>query len=472
MTDLPITRPDVPILTFYGAAGTVTGSRFLIDTPRARVLIDAGLFQGLKELRLRNWDRFGVPPESIDAVVITHAHIDHIGYFPVLARDGFRGLAHTTSGTRALAGIVLPDSGHLQEEEAAYANRKGYSKHRPALPLYTEDDAVRSLRRFRSHPFDEEVEVAPGVWVTFRPAGHILGAATVTVRLADCGDRRIVFSGDLGRPLHPILRPPAPVGPADVVVMESTYGNRLHDDTHALEQLGAAITRTAARGGTVLIPAFAVDRTEVILFHLRELVAAGAIPDLPIYVDSPMALSALAVYRDAIERGDAEIVDGLSDLDDPFDAGRVTEVRDVEESKALAGLHGPAIIVSASGMATGGRIVHHLHRLLPDHRNTVILVGFQAPGTRGCQLADGATAVKMLGGYVPVRAEVINLGVFSVHADQQELINWLDTAEQTPEVVYLVHGEPDSSSALHDVIEQREGWTVVVARDRERVRLD
>lgn len=472
MTDLPITRPDVPILTFYGAAGTVTGSRFLIDTPRARVLIDAGLFQGLKELRLRNWDRFGVPPESIDAVVITHAHIDHIGYFPVLARDGFRGLAHTTSGTRALAGIVLPDSGHLQEEEAAYANRKGYSKHRPALPLYTEDDAVRSLRRFRSHPFDEEVEVAPGVWVTFRPAGHILGAATVTVRLADCGDRRIVFSGDLGRPGHPILRPPAPVGPADVVVMESTYGNRLHDDTHALEQLGAAITRTAARGGTVLIPAFAVDRTEVILFHLRELVAAGAIPDLPIYVDSPMALSALAVYRDAIERGDAEIVDGLSDLDDPFDAGRVTEVRDVEESKALAGLHGPAIIVSASGMATGGRIVHHLHRLLPDHRNTVILVGFQAPGTRGCQLADGATAVKMLGGYVPVRAEVINLGVFSVHADQQELINWLDTAEQTPEVVYLVHGEPDSSSALHDVIEQREGWTVVVARDRERVRLD
>lgn len=472
MTDLPITRPDVPILTFYGAAGTVTGSRFLIDTPRARVLIDAGLFQGLKELRLRNWDRFGVPPESIDAVVITHAHIDHIGYFPVLARDGFRGLAHTTSGTRALAGIVLPDSGHLQEEEAAYANRKGYSKHRPALPLYTEDDAVRSLRRFRSHPFDEEVEVAPGVWVTFRPAGHILGAATVTVRLADCGDRRIVFSGDLGRPLHPILRPPAPVGPAGVVVMESTYGNRLHDDTHALEQLGAAITRTAARGGTVLIPAFAVDRTEVILFHLRELVAAGAIPDLPIYVDSPMALSALAVYRDAIERGDAEIVDGLSDLDDPFDAGRVTEVRDVEESKALAGLHGPAIIVSASGMATGGRIVHHLHRLLPDHRNTVILVGFQAPGTRGCQLADGATAVKMLGGYVPVRAEVVNLGVFSVHADQQELINWLDTAEQTPEVVYLVHGEPDSSSALHDVIERREGWTAVVARDRERVRLD
>ena len=472
MTDLPITRPDVPILTFYGAAGTVTGSRFLIDTPRARVLIDAGLFQGLKELRLRNWDRFGVPPESIDAVVITHAHIDHIGYFPVLARDGFRGLAHTTSGTRALAGIVLPDSGHLQEEEAAYANRKGYSKHRPALPLYTEDDAVRSLRRFRSHPFDEEVEVAPGVWVTFRPAGHILGAATVTVRLADCGDRRIVFSGDLGRPRHPILRPPAPVGPADVVVMESTYGNRLHDDAHALEQLGAAITRTAARGGTVLIPAFAVDRTEVILFHLRELVAAGAIPDLPIYVDSPMALSALAVYRDAIERGDAEIVDGLSDLDDPFDAGRVTEVRDVEESKALAGLHGPAIIVSASGMATGGRVVHHLHRLLPDHRNTVILVGFQAPGTRGCQLADGATAVKMLGGYVPVRAEVINLGVFSVHADQQELVDWLDTAEQTPEVVYLVHGEPDSSSALHDVIEQREGWTVVVARDRERVRLD
>lgn len=472
MSDELPSRPAVPVLTFLGAAGTVTGSRFLIDTPRARVLVDAGLFQGQKHLRLRNWDRFGVPPDSIDTIAVTHAHVDHVGYLPALVRDGFAGVAHVTEGTRRLAGIVLPDAGHLQEEEAAYANRKGFSKHRPALPLYTEADAIASLDRLRTRPFDVETEIAPGVHLTFRHAGHILGAASASIRLTDAGDRRIVFSGDLGRPRHPILRPPAALGDADVVVMESTYGNRLHDDTGAIEQFAQAITRTAARGGTVLIPAFAVDRTEVVLFHLRELVAAGAIPDLPIYVDSPMALSALSVYRAAIERGDSEVLPAVTAMDDPFDSGRVTEVREVQASKDLAKLHGPVIIVSASGMASGGRVVHHLHRLLPDHRNTVVLVGFQAPGTRGRQLADGATAVKMLGGYVPVRAEVIDLAAFSVHADQRELLDWLDTADRTPEIVYLVHGEPDAADELRSVIDRRDGWSAVVARDGERVRLD
>lgn len=467
-----IDRPRVPVLTFLGGAGTVTGSRFLLDTPRARVLFDAGLFQGLKALRLRNWDAFPVAPSTIDAIVLSHAHVDHCGFLPALVRDGFRGSVHTSNDTCELAKIVLPDAGHLQEEEAAYANRKGFSKHSPAKPLYTEDDARRSLGHLVAHAFGTELEVAPGVFVTLEPAGHILGSAIVRVRLEDAGDRTIVFSGDLGRPHHPLLQPPSPIGDADVVVLESTYGDRLHDDTGSLDRFRDAIVRTAARGGTVLIPAFAVDRTEVILFHLRALTAAGAIPDLPVFVDSPMALAALATYRGAIERGEPELRPGLASLGDPFDTGRVTEVRDVERSKALADLHGPAIIISASGMATGGRVVHHLDRLLPDHRNTVLLVGFQAPGTRGRLLADGVRDLKMLGHYVRVRAEIVDLGAFSVHADQHELVRWLDTATRPPDAVYLVHGEADSAAALRDRIHEGDVHRAIVAGDGERVRLD
>jgi metallo-beta-lactamase family protein len=471
MAALGPARTEVPVLTFLGAAGTVTGSRFLVETPRARVLVDAGLFQGLKALRLRNWEPFPVEPSTLDAVVITHGHVDHVGFLPVLARDGFTGAVHATPGTTELAGIVLPDAGHLQEEEAAYANRKGFSKHHPALPLYTEADARRSLALFTPHPYDEEVEVAPGVHVTFRPAGHILGSSTVTLRLADAGDRRVVFSGDLGRPHHPVLRPPAPIGRAEVVVMESTYGNRHHDDTGAEERFADAVRRTAARGGTVLIPAFAVDRTEVVLFLLRRLVEAGAIPRLPVFVDSPMALNALRVYRRAVRDGDHEIRPELAGRGDPFDAGDVTEVRDVEGSKALADLVGPAIIISASGMATGGRVVHHLARLAPDHRNTVLLVGFQAPGTRGRLLADGARQVKLLGRYVRVRAEVLEIDTFSVHADQSELLGWLDTADRPPEAVYVVHGEAAAAEELAARIDARDRSTVAVARHGERVRL-
>lgn len=468
----PHARPKVPVLTFLGAAGTVTGSRFLVDTPEARVLVDAGMFQGLKDLRLRNWQPFPVPPSSIDAVAVTHAHIDHVGYLPVLARDGLRGPVHATAGTGELAGIVLPDSGHLQEEEAAYANRKGFSKHRPALPLYTEEDARWSLRLFTPQAYDEEVEIAPGVHLTFRPAGHILGSATATLRLADAGDRRIVFSGDLGRPRHPLLRPPAPIGAADIVVTESTYGDRRHDDAGAMDRLAEAITRTARRGGTVLIPAFAVDRTEVVLFHLRRLAAEGRIPRLPVYVDSPMALAALRVYRKALADGQPELLPDLSLLHDPFDAGDVHEVRDVMESKALADLRGPSIIVSASGMASGGRVVHHLARLATSHRNTVLLAGFQAPGTRGRLLADGVRQLKMLGRYVTVRAEVVDLQGFSVHADQTELLAWLETATPPPEIVYVVHGEPAAADALRHHVDRRLGLTAVVPRQGERVRLD
>jgi metallo-beta-lactamase family protein len=459
-------------LTFLGAAGTVTGSRFLVEVAGTRVLVDCGLFQGLKELRERNRAPFPVDPRSIDAVVLTHAHIDHVGYLPALVRDGFRGDVSCTSGTAALARIVLPDAGHLQEEEAAYANRKGFSKHRPAVPLFTEADAIRSLQRLAPLAFAEEREVAPGLHLTLRPAGHILGSSTATLRIESPGGRRIVFSGDLGRGQHPLLGPPAAIGEADVVVVESTYGDEDHDDHDPGAVLADAITRTAARGGSVVIPAFAVDRTEVVLHHLRVLVEAGRIPRLPVYVDSPMALAALRVYRDAISRGDADIDPAHARRSPLVEDGTVTEVRDVEESKALAGIRYPVIIVSASGMATGGRVLHHLSRMLPDRRNTVVLVGFQAAGTRGRLLRDGATAIKMLGRYVPVRAEVIDVRGLSVHAGASELVQWLRTVAPDPEAVYVVHGEPAASRALQQRVGSELGWTAAVPRQGERVRLD
>jgi metallo-beta-lactamase family protein len=461
-----------PALTFLGAAGTVTGSRFLVDTPDARILVDCGMFQGLKQLRLRNWQPFPVDPASIDAVVITHAHVDHVGFLPALVRDGYAGPVHATRSTCDLAGIVLPDSGRLQEEEAAYANRKGYSKHRPALPLFTEADAHTSLRSLRPIAFDDETTVAPGVHLTLRPAGHILGSATAALRLDQASGHTVLFSGDLGRPTHPLLTPPAPVGTAQVVVMESTYGNRDHDDAGIIERFADAIVRTAGRGGTVLIPAFAVDRTEVVLYHLHRLMEAGAIPRLTVYVDSPMALAALGVYRRAIDDGADDVRDHITGWNGLLDGDHIVEVHHPEESKALAHVRVPSIIVSASGMATGGRVIHHLHRMLPDARNTVVLAGFQAPGTRGRALADGASQVKMLGHHVPVRAEVVDLPAFSVHADRSELCDWLGTADQPPTTVYLVHGEPPAAEALHERITTQLGLNAVVPTDGERVLLD
>ena len=468
-----MTSPAVPILRFLGAAGTVTGSRFLVDTPKARVLVDCGLFQGMKQLRLRNWKPFPVPAESIDAVLLTHAHLDHTGYLPALCRDGFRGRAIATQGTCSLGRILLPDSGHLQEEDAAYANRKGFSKHSPALPLYTEEDARRSLDRLSPADFDASLEVAPGVVATFRRAGHILGSAHVTLEIDGRRPRSIVFSGDLGRSNHPLLLPPAPLPAADVVVVESTYGDRVHEDAASLAQFESALTRTVDRGGMVLIPSFAVDRTEVILFHLRRLVRSGRVPDLTVYVDSPMALDALRVYRRALADGSPELrpLDAGSD-DDPLDPGSLIEARKVEESKAIHKQQVSSIIISASGMATGGRVLHHLAKRLPDPRNTVILVGFQAAQTRGRALADGAHSVKLLGRYIPVRAEIVNVTGFSVHADRDEALAWLRTAPQQPDATFVVHGEPPASEALRASIEKELGWTVAVPRDLEQVRLD
>ncbi|MDH3705206.1 MAG: MBL fold metallo-hydrolase [Acidimicrobiia bacterium] len=463
-------RPGRPTLTFLGGAATVTGCRFLLETPESTLLIDCGLFQGLKELRLRNWDPFPIDPAAIDAVVVTHAHIDHVGYLPRLVEEGFTGSVYCTGGTADLARIVLPDSGHLHEEEAAFANRMGYSKHRPALPLYTEAQARRSLSQLDPVPFGELVTIGSDITATFRPAGHILGSATLSVEIGP-GDRTVLFSGDLGRPAHPLLVAPAPPDGADVVVMESTYGGRAHDESGAIEQLADVITRTARRGGTVVIPAFAVDRTEVVLHRLRQLTADGHIPELPVYVDSPMALRALGVYRRAIAGGDADVRPELQTQSDPFDTGHLHEVTDVEASKALADAPHPSIIVSASGMATGGRVLHHLARVLPDNRNAVVLVGYQAAGTRGRLLAEGRSELKMFGTYVPVRAEVANIRSFSVHADHGELVDWLAAATQPPDITYVVHGESTAAGAVRDDIAHRLGWPAVVPAHLERVRV-
>lgn len=458
-----------PTLTFIGGAQTVTGSKTLLDVDDSRVLVDCGLFQGPKKLRLQNWDAFPVPPGSIDAVVLTHAHIDHCGYLPRLVRLGFRGTVHCTKGTGKLAAIVLPDSGYLQEEEAAYANRKGYSRHDPALPLYTRQEAVDSLDQLAVTDFDTTVTVAPGVEVTWRRAGHILGAASVHIDLPSYG-RTVVFSGDLGRSTHPLLLPPAPVARADVVVSESTYGDENHPDDDPEAVIAEVVTEAARHGGVVVIPAFAVDRTEVVLWHLDRLVSAGKVPDIPVFVDSPMATRALDVYRAEARAGSPEIRPELrgSEL---FGSLHLSEVRTTEESKALNVRRGPMVIVSASGMVTGGRVLHHLANRIGDHRNAVLLAGFQAPGTRGDALRHGARQIKLLGGYHRVRARVVSLDLSS-HADQSDLVGWIATATPRPEMVFVNHGESDSSAALVDVVEDRLGLDAVAPRPGERVRLE
>lgn len=468
-----------PTLAFLGGARTVTGSKYLVSTADATVLVDCGLYQGGRELRERNWDDAAVPIERLDAVVLTHAHVDHTGYLPRLVANGFRGPVYATADTCALARIVLPDCGHLQEEEAEYANRKGISRHSPALPLYTEQDAVRSTELLQATPFLTDIEIAPGVSLRFSRAGHILGSAGVHVAL---GDASAMFSGDLGRPWHPLLVPPDPPQAADLLIVESTYGDRRHErsnsetsasDDAAAQRLGDVVRSTVERGGSVLIPAFAVDRTEIVLYHLAQLVAQGAIrADLPIFVDSPMALRALGVYRRAFEHGAADLQPRWNRGSDPFALAGLREVETVEESKALNHPAEPCVIISASGMASGGRVVHHLAHLAPDARNTIVLVGYQVIGTRGRQLVDGVDELKMLGRYVRVRAQVVNLGSFSVHADAHELLDWVASAEREPDTVYVVHGEPTPAETLAAAIRQRLDWTAVVPRREEIVRVD
>ena len=451
-------------LTFLGGARTVTGSKTLVQSGSSRVLVDCGLFQGERELRRRNWQPLAVDAGSIDAVLLTHAHLDHCGYVPRLCADGFAGAVHATRTAAALAEVVLLDSAHLLEEEASHAGAHGYSKHQPPRPLYDTQDAQRAVDRLSVRAYDSPTAVAAGVVATWRTAGHILGSATVHLQ-AD-GGPSVLFSGDLGRDGHPLLRPPAPPAQADVVVVESTYGDRAHglrDPQH----LADVVNRTIARGGSVLIPAFAVDRTEVLLCTLKDLTDSGQIPRVPVFVDSPMALRALGIYREALARGDLDV---REDVDkDPFDTGDLRALTTVEQSRTVNDPQYPSVIISASGMASGGRVLHHLAHQLPDERNTVVLVGFQAAGTRGRTLQEGARSVKIHGRYVPVHAEIADLEDFSVHADADEVLTWLGKMPTAPSTCFVVHGEESSSFTLRDRIEQELGWTAVVPRPGERV---
>jgi metallo-beta-lactamase family protein len=455
-----------PSLTFLGAVGTVTGSRFLVEGAEGRILVDAGLYQGVAELRRRNWVPPDLDPAGLDAVVVTHAHLDHSGYLPRLVKDGFAGPIVCTPQTAELVTIVLRDSAHLQEEDAAYANQEGFSRHRPALPLYDREDVERTLPLIAPADYLERRVLARGIAVTLRPAGHILGSSTA---LLEVDGVRVLFSGDLGRPHHPLLLPPADPPDSDVIVVESTYGAREHPEPDD-DLLAGAVRRTAKRGGTVLIPAFAVDRTELVLLELERLRKAGRIPDLQVYVDSPMALAALDVYRHSTRAGGGHVRPDVHRAD-LFDLPMVHRVREAGESMTLNKPSYPCIVISASGMATGGRVVHHLRHQLPDQRNTVVLTGYQAEGTRGQQLQNGARQVKMHGRYVPVRAEIVQIPDFSVHADSSELVAWLGRAPRTPHTVYVVHGEPESAAGLAARIERELHWCAVVPRYGERVRL-
>jgi metallo-beta-lactamase family protein len=456
-------------LTFFGAAGgTVTGSKHLLEHGASRVLLDCGLFQGLKELRARNWARPPLDPESLGAVLLSHAHVDHSGYLPRLMKDGFSGPIHCTEGTAALLEIMLPDAAHLQEEEAAFANRHKTSRHDPALPLFTAKDAERVLRRVRRVPFDTSFAPIPGVEARFTAAGHILGAAVVHCAM---GGRQVVFSGDLGRYAVPIMVDPAPVAEADVLLVESTYGDRLHPGTDPAEELAVGVRRAVAQRAWLLIPAFAVGRAQQVLYDLRRLEEAGQIPTLPVYLDSPMAIQATIAYARHPEEHDVEMAAVEAAGGRPFAPRRLLLARTVEESKRLNDLEGPGIIVAGSGMATGGRILHHFRRLLPDPRTTVLFVGYQAAGTRGRLLQEGAKHVKMLGVVVPVHAQIRATDAYSAHADRGEILRWLRGFRRPPDVTYVVHGEAPAAAALRDAIATELGWKAAVAEDGQRVLL-
>ena len=455
-------------IEFLGGVRSVTGSKFLVRGEKIAILVECGQYQGLKELRKRNWEPFPIDPRTVSAALITHAHLDHCGLLPKLVREGFTGKVHCTSDTARLAAIVLADAAKMQMEDAEYAARKGYTEHKVPLPLFDENDASETIELLTAHPFHQRVEIASDAFVTFHRAAHILGSSLVELEIEG---KRVLFSGDLGRKNHPLLSDPDPIpsGAIDALMVESTYGDRRHRLPG--DALAEVINRTVKRGGNVVIPAFAVDRTEVILHRLKELMATNAIAKVPIFVDSPMALASLDVYRDAFENDALDIDLKIAVAGDPFDSEFYLAARSVDASKAIAELRTPSIIVSASGMATGGRVLHHLRRLLPDPRNTVILVGYQSVGTRGRALADGATTLKLFGSAVEVRAEIAEVNEFSVHADSGEMIDWLATATQKPVQVFIVHGEAEVGTLFQRQINEKLGWDSTIPNRNQSYRI-
>lgn len=442
-------------LTFVGANKTVTGSKYLLEHENKKILVDCGLFQGLKELRLQNWDGLPFNPAAIDAVVLTHAHIDHSGYIPKLVKAGFKGPIYCTEATFDLCKILLPDSGHLHEEDAEAANREGWSRHHPALPLYTEQDARDCLKYFKPLPFGQPHSLGGEMSFTFHRAGHILGAAFI--RISD-GYTSILFSGDIGRLHNPIMKPPAKIQDADYLVVESTYGDRLHNTDDPTEDIEKIVRRTVARGGTLVIPAFAVGRAQMMLYHFYVLKSEKRIPNIPVYLDSPMAINA----TELLHRHMAD--HRLSPEECAAVCNVATYTRTVEESRAISENNDamPKVIISASGMATGGRILHHLKHYIGDPRSTILLAGFQAAGTRGDRLARGEKEIKIHGQFWPVRAEIVKLDNMSAHADYSEILTWLENFNSPPRRVFVTHGEIEAAESMKEKIEEKFGWNTVV----------
>ena len=450
-------------MQFLGATGTVTGSKYLVTSGRSKILVDCGLFQGYKQLRLRNWSHLPVAASSIDAVILTHAHLDHSGYIPVLVKNGFQGKIYCSEATYDLCRILLPDSGHLLEEEAGYANRHAYSRHSPALPLYTQEEAEASFAHFSPVRFGKRFAVAGRVHAELARSGHILGASTVRL---DDGEVTVAFSGDLGRMNDPIMAPPAQIEQADYLVIESTYGNRRHDPADPMELLGKTIQETVGRGGVVIVPSFAVGRAQTMLHFMDRLKQTGAIsPLLPVYLNSPMAADVTALYRE--HRKDHR----LDDEQCRAMCHAAKFVNTVEESKALNLRHMPMVIIAASGMATGGRVLHHLKAFALDPRNTILFAGFQASGTRGAAMLGGVDAIKIHGEYVPLRAQVVQIENLSAHADADEILTWVSAFRQPPKRTFITHGEPEAANALRRRIEETLKWHCSVPDYLESVEL-
>ena len=450
-------------ITFFGATRTVTGSRYLVEADNKKILIDCGLFQGYKELRLRNWDKFPVPPASIDAVILTHAHLDHSGYLPLLVKHGFRGKIYCTPPTFDLCKLLLPDSGYLQEEDARRANKYGYTKHKPALPLYTLADAEESLSYFRTTPFGKDIMLSGDIRFRFERAGHILGAASVYF---SSEKRNLLFSGDVGRPNDPVMKAPVLAHDVDYIVVESTYGDRMHEQTHPLDQFEQIINRTAARGGTVIVPTFAVGRAQSLMYHIHELKTKHRIANLPVYLDSPMAINATQIMEHYLNEHkiDAATCAAMTE--------NVTFVHTAEESKKLDESHFPKIILAASGMATGGRVLHHIKHLAGDHKNTILFAGFQAGGTRGARIVRGEKEIKIHGEMVAIHAEIAQLQSVSAHADYNEILAWLGHIQKPPLMTFITHGEQASSEAMQQHFKDRHpDWPCLIPEQAQTVRL-